>query len=172
MSRKPAIIVAVVLAVIGVLTVWLSLRTQGYRMLRFTTLVPVLIAFALVLRGTAPIVDALQSARPVELRLAATTLGEVPTVAVYDVPRSLEYGLGFYRNHKIASYERNEIPDGEHVVVAAEGSKTELEFRLKGRQITPHRRLLATEARLLSGVGDEWAAVQPAVTSLFSALPC
>jgi len=134
---RPAMIAAVALAVIGVLSIWLSLRTQGYRMLRFTTLVPLLIAFALVLKGTAPIVDALQSARPVQLRLAATTLGEVPTVAVYDVSRSTEYGLGFYRNHKIASYERNEIPDVEHVVVAAAGAKTELEYRLKGRNVTP-----------------------------------
>lgn len=132
---KPAIIVAITLAVIGILTVWFSLRIQGYRMLRFTTLAPVLIAFALVLRGTAPTIDVLQSARPVALRLAAVTLGEVPAVAVYDVPRSVEYGLGFYRNHKIPSYERNEIPDPEHVVVAAEGSKTELEFRLKGRRV-------------------------------------
>ncbi len=133
---QPALIVSVVLAIIGILTVWFALRTQGYRMLRFVTLVPVLIAFALLLRGTAPIVDALQSARPVELRLAATTLDEVRTVAVYDVTRNLEYGLGFYRNHKIASYERNEIPNGDHIVVAAEGSKTELEFRLKGRTVT------------------------------------
>jgi 4-amino-4-deoxy-L-arabinose transferase-like glycosyltransferase len=132
---QPALIVAVVLAIIGILTVWFTLRAQGYRMLRFVTLVPVLIAFALLLRGTAPIIDALQSARPVELRLAANTLGEVPTVAVYDVSRDLEYGLGFYRNHKVASYERSEIPDGDHIVVAAEGSKTELEFRLKGRTV-------------------------------------
>jgi 4-amino-4-deoxy-L-arabinose transferase-like glycosyltransferase len=133
----PALIVGATLAVIGVLSVWLSLRTQGYRLLRFVTLVPVLIAFALVLKGTAPIIDALQSARPVELRLAAATLGEVSTVAVYDVSRSVEYGLGFYRNHQIANYGRNEVPDGEHVVVAAAGSKTELEFRLKGRKVTP-----------------------------------
>ncbi len=132
---KPALIVAGALAVIGILSVWFSLRIQGYRMLRFTTLVPVLIAFALVLKGTAPMIDVLQSARPVALRLAATTLGEVPTVAVYDVPRSVEYGLGFYRDHKIASYERNEIPDGEHVVVATEGAKAELEFRLKDRRV-------------------------------------
>jgi 4-amino-4-deoxy-L-arabinose transferase-like glycosyltransferase len=132
----PAIIVAITLAVIGIVTIWLSLRTQGYRVLRFTTLVPLLIAFGLVLRGTAPTIDVLRSARPVNLRLARITLGEIPTVAVYDVPRSLEYGLGFYRNHKIDSYERNEIPEGEHVVVAAEGTKTELEFRLKGRQVT------------------------------------
>ncbi len=133
---KPAIIVAVSAGRHPVLTVLVSLRTQGYRLLRFTTLVPVLIAFALVLRGTAPIIDVLQSARPVQLTLGETTLGEIPTVAVYDVPRSVEYGLGFYRNQKIASYERNEIPDGDHLVVAAAGSKAELEFRLKDRRVT------------------------------------
>lgn len=133
---KPAIIVAVALAVIGVLTMWLSLRAQGYRVLRFTTLVPLLIAFGLVLRGTAPMIDGLQSARPVYLRLAQTTIGGVPTVAVYDVPRSVEYGLGFYRNHKIASYERNEVPDVEHLVVAAAGSGKELQYRLKDRKVT------------------------------------
>jgi len=133
---KPAIVAAVALAIIGVLTIWLGLRSQGYRVLRFTTLVPVLIAFALVLRGTAPMIDVLQSARPIHLRLALTSLGEIPTIAVYDVPRTVEYGLGFYRNHKIASYERNEIPDGEHLVVAAAGTKAELEYRLKGRRVT------------------------------------
>jgi hypothetical protein len=100
--------------------------------------VPLLITFALVLRGTAPIIDVLQSARPVQITLGQTAIGEIPSVAVYDVPRSVEYGLGFYRNQKISSYERNEIPEGDHLVVAAAGSKAELEleFRLKGRRVT------------------------------------
>ncbi len=133
---KPALVVALTLAVIGVLSVFVALRTQGYRLLRFATLVPLLITYALVLRGTAPMIDVLQSARPVQITLSETATGEIPTVAVYDVPRSVEYGLGFYRNHKIASYERNEIPEGEHLVVAAAGSQAELEFRLKGRRVT------------------------------------
>ncbi len=88
---RNAIIVAVALALTAVLALWLSLHNQGYRVLRFVTLVPVVIAFSLLLRGTAPIIDVLQSARPVQSAIAA--LGEVPTVAVYDVPRSVEYGL-------------------------------------------------------------------------------
>jgi 4-amino-4-deoxy-L-arabinose transferase-like glycosyltransferase len=133
---RAALIVAAALAAIGVLSVMASLRTQGYRMLRFTTLVPLLIAYALVLRGTAPMIDVLQSARPVQLTLSQTAIGEIATVAVYDVPRAVEYGLGFYRDQKIFSYERNEIPDGDHLVVAAAGSKAELEYRLKGRRVT------------------------------------
>src|SRR5271165_3239498 len=134
---KPAIIVAITLAIVGIAMLWLTLRAQGYRMLRFATLVPLLIAFALVLRGTAPLINVLQSARPVQSTLSMTELGHVPDIAVYDVPRSVEYGLGFYRNHKIASFERNEIPQGDHIVVAAEGAKTELEYRLKDRKVTP-----------------------------------
>ena len=132
----PVIIVAITLVVIGLAMLWLTLRTRGYRMLRFSTLVPLLIAYALVLRGTAPMIDVLQSARPVQSTLALTELGQVADIAVYDVPRSVEYGLGFYRNHRIASYGRDEIPAGDHLVVAAAGAKTELEFRLKGRRVT------------------------------------
>ena len=133
---KPAIIVAITLAVIGLAMLWLTLSTRGYRMLRFSTLLPLLIAYGLVLRGTAPMINVLESARPIQSTLSYTELGRVADVAVYDAPRSVEYGLGFYRNHKIASYERNEIPSGDHLVVAARGSETELEFRLKGRGVT------------------------------------
>jgi 4-amino-4-deoxy-L-arabinose transferase-like glycosyltransferase len=134
---KSGMIVAAALAIITVLTLLVSLRAQGYRLLRFTTLVPLLIAMFLVLKGTiAPTIDQLKSARPVQIALGETAIGEIPTVAVYDVPRSVEYGLEFYRNQKIASYERNEIPEGDHLVVAAAGSKAELEFRLKGRRVT------------------------------------
>ena len=133
---EPAIIAAVALGIITVLALLASQLSQGYRMLRFTTLIPLLITFALVLRGTAPIIDVLQSARPVQLALGETAIGEIPSVAVYDVPRSVEYGLEFYRNQKISSYERNEIPEGDHLVVAAAGSKAELEYRLKGRRVT------------------------------------
>ena len=131
----PAIIVAITLAVIGLATLWLTLSTRGYRMLRFSTLVPLLIAYGLGLRGTAPMINVLQSARPVQSTLSYTELGRVADVAVYDVPRGIEFGLGFYRNHRIDSYERNEIPAGDHLVVAAAESQTELEFRLKGRRV-------------------------------------
>ena len=52
------------------------------------------------------------------------------------MPRSVEYGLGFYRNQFIPSYERNEIPDVDHLVVAASGSQKELEYRLPRRSVT------------------------------------
>jgi len=132
---KSVLIVAAALAIVTILMFWFTLQNQGYRILRFTTLVPVVIAFALTLRGTAPIINILHSARPVEASLQQTELGRIPTIAAYDVPTSVEYGLAFYRNHRVASYENNEIPPGDHIVVAASGAQKELEYRLPGRRV-------------------------------------
>ena len=131
---QSVIAVGAILGLTAILALWLSLHNQGYRVLRFTTLVPVVIAFALVLRGTAPIINVLQSARPVAMSIQR--IGDIPAVAVYDVPRAVEYGLGFYRNQFIGNYERNEIPDGDHLVVAASGAQKELQYRLPGRGVT------------------------------------
>jgi 4-amino-4-deoxy-L-arabinose transferase-like glycosyltransferase len=132
---RNVIIVAVSLAVVTILMFVLTLQSQGYRVLRFTTLVPVVIAFSLILRGTAPLISYLQSERPVEAALSQTEIGRLPDIAVYDVPPGVEYGLAFYRNHPVANYERNEIPAGDHIVVAAEGSQKELQYRLGGRRV-------------------------------------
>ncbi len=133
---RNVIIVAIALAVTAIVSLWLSLRFQGYRVLRFITLVPVVIAFALLLRGTAPIVNLLQSARPVEEAIHQLVLGQIPTLAVYDVPPGVRYGLGFYFNRPIVSYEQNEVPPFDHLVVAASGVQKELEYRLAGRSVT------------------------------------
>ncbi len=130
------IIVAVALAITAILSLGLSLRFQGYRVLRFITLVPIVIAFALLLRGTAPIINFLQSARPVEEAIHQSVLGQIPTIAVYDVPPGVKYGLGFYLNQPILSYEQNEIPPFDHLVVSASGAHKELEYRLAGRSVT------------------------------------
>lgn len=132
---RNVIIVAASLAVVTILMYFLALQNQGYRVLRFTSLVPVVIAFALLLRGTAPLISYLQSERPVAASLSQTEIGRIPEIAVYDVPPGVEYGLAFYRNHAVANYERNEIPAGDHIVVAAEGSQKELEYRLPGRRV-------------------------------------
>ncbi len=128
--------VAVTLALTCLFSLWLTLQNQGYRLLRFITLVPVVIAFALVLRGTLPIVDYQQSARWVVHAINQTAIGQIPIVAVYDVPRGVEYGLEFYRDRPVFSYERKEIPPGDHLVVAPAGAQTELQYLLPGRSVT------------------------------------
>ena len=42
----------------------------------------------------------------------------------------------FYSNQPVASYEQNEIPAFDHLVVAAAGTQKELEYRLPGRSVT------------------------------------
>ena len=132
---KTVMIVAAALAVVTTLMYWLTLENQGYRVLRFTTLVPVVIAFALLLRGTAPIINVLESARPVQASLQLTEIGRTPTIAAYDIPASTEYGLAFYRNHRVASYVNHEIPAGDHIVIAASGTQKELQYLLAGRRV-------------------------------------
>ncbi len=129
------IVVAAALAIVTILMLWFTLQNQGYRILRFATLVPVVIAFALTLRGTLPAIDYLQSERPVEAALEQTAIGRIPEIAAYDVPASIEFGLAFYRNHRVASYANHEIPAGEHIVVAAAGTERELQYLLPGRKV-------------------------------------
>src|SRR5262249_24158298 len=40
--------------------------------------------------------------------------------------RTLEYGLGFYRNQPISRYERGEIPREEHVLIEKQNQDKEL----------------------------------------------
>ncbi len=132
---RTVIIVAAALAIVTILMLWVALQSQGYRVLRFATLIPVVIAFTLALRGTAPTINLLQSERPVETTLEQTELGRIPDIAAYDVPASVEYGLAFYRDHRVASYANKEIPAGDHIVMAAEGTQRELEYLLPGRKV-------------------------------------
>ncbi len=133
---KNVLVVSGLLAICALAFFTAILISRGYRVLRFATVVPVVIAFALVLRGTTPVIDALESARTVQAALQFTALGQLPDIAVYDVPRGIQYGLGFYRNHYVADYGWNEIPDATHIVVAKTGSAQWLRGRLGQRRIT------------------------------------
>lgn len=116
------IVITVSLATLGALFVAGLTLWRGERLLRFATLIPLLACVAYVLRIAAPVVDATQSAR-----LVAGQLTAVETrIAVFKVSRTLEYGLGFYRNQFVSRYEREEIPDSDHFLLAAKGREAEL----------------------------------------------
>ena len=99
---------AVVLAVGIVVT----LRGQfGLRVLRFVSLVPVVLAVAAVLR-LALRSGCRRSPRALCLRKStAWTTGLLP-LAILRLPRETEYGLQFYRNQSIPRYELGQIPEG------------------------------------------------------------
>ena len=124
MPRK-VIIVAVALCVTAVLALWLSLHNYGYRILRFTTLVAgghrILAAAAWQRRRSS-----MSCSRRARYKSAHQpfALGEIPIGrGLRRASLAWNTGWRFYRNHPIPSYERNEIPAGDHLVVAAAGSQ-------------------------------------------------
>lgn len=130
----PALIALTFTAVLA-LGIALSLRAPaGLRMLRFVTLIPVVLAVAAVLRLYAPALDNTLSARPLAIDLGR--LGSKPLpLAVFHVRREAEFGLAFYRNQIIDRYETGQIPPGEHLAVAPTGSHEDLVKQLPGRRV-------------------------------------
>jgi hypothetical protein len=57
-------------------------------------------------------------------------------VAVFEASREAEFGLAFYLNRPISRYERNEIPAGEHMVVAPTGSQSRVAGSVGGRRVS------------------------------------
>ena len=112
-----------------------SLRTQGLRWLRFVTLAPVLLALAFLLRVGASTLDSSLSARPIAAAIARLEAHPAP-LAVFRVRREVEYGLSFYRDQKIESYDRGEVPAVDHLVVAKAGSLAEVQKAVGGRRVS------------------------------------
>jgi 4-amino-4-deoxy-L-arabinose transferase-like glycosyltransferase len=135
-------LVAGIFSLLVAIGVFVSLRSRfGLRLLHFSTLVPVVVAVAAIVRLGGDALDQQNSARPVAVTLAQreAILGDprpLP-VAVFDVPRQTEYGLNFYRNQPSSSYDRGEIPAGVHLLVAREGAQSDLVRFIGSRVVTP-----------------------------------
>jgi 4-amino-4-deoxy-L-arabinose transferase-like glycosyltransferase len=131
----PALI-ALTLATALAIGIVLTLRMPaGLRMLRFVTLIPVVLAVAAVLRLYAPALDNALSARPLAIELGK--LGSKPMpLAVFHVHRDTEFGLAFYRNQIINRYEddNGQVPQAEHIVIVPTGSQQELIKQAAGRR--------------------------------------
>jgi 4-amino-4-deoxy-L-arabinose transferase-like glycosyltransferase len=110
-------------------------RPGGLRMLRFVTLIPVVITVAAVLKLGSAAIDQTLSARPLALEIARIQMHPLP-LAVYHVPRELEYGLSFYRNQLILNYDWGKTPQQEHLVVAPENSQVEIAKLVAGRRVS------------------------------------
>ena len=136
-----------------------TLLRRGLPWLRFVTLVPVVLAVAYILRIGAPALDATLSARPVAQELARIETQPVH-VAVLHAKRELEYGLNFYRNQPIASYDRAEIPPGNHLVVARSGSESEIAELVGGR------RVIRLGEYAPQGVEFFWVTTQPSMSHM------
>jgi 4-amino-4-deoxy-L-arabinose transferase-like glycosyltransferase len=105
------------------------------RMLRFVTLVPVVLAVAAVLKMGTAAIDEKLSARPLAIELAGVETHKLP-LAVCGVPREVEYGLAFYRNQTIARYESGDVPSAEHLLVAPTAWMDNVAKQTAGRRVT------------------------------------
>lgn len=133
-GRETAISLAFA-AVLGV-GIAVTLRSQpGLRVLRFVTLVPVVLAVGAILRLGAPALDATLSARPLSQEISRVDNRSLP-LAILQLPRETEYGLHFYRNQEIARYELGRIPDGEHLLATREGWQRNVAKWTTGRRVT------------------------------------
>ncbi|MGH9528966.1 MAG: ArnT family glycosyltransferase [Terriglobales bacterium] len=134
-------VVPVTFAAVCAIAIALMLKVSGLRMLRFATLIPAVVVVGVVLRFGSPSLDVSLSARPLanailDLQPKLGNRFEVMPVAVFEAPRETEYGLGFYLNRTISRYERRQIPEGEHLVVAPEGSQTVVASSVPGRRVS------------------------------------
>jgi 4-amino-4-deoxy-L-arabinose transferase-like glycosyltransferase len=112
--------VPLTIAIVVAVAIFVLLVRSDFQVLRMATLVPAIVALAVALRFGAQAIDETLSARPVANGLANFDPHHLP-VAVFLAPRETEYGLGFYRNQIISNYQLGQIPQGEHLVVAAQG---------------------------------------------------
>jgi 4-amino-4-deoxy-L-arabinose transferase-like glycosyltransferase len=137
--RLPAgqpILVAVAIAFALAAAIALTIVSRlGLRMLRFVTLIPVVLSVAAVLRLGSPALDQTLSVRPLALEIARMQIHPL-TLAVNAVPREIEYGLTFYRNQLTIRYEWGSVPPEEHLLVARENSLSEVSKQVGGRHVS------------------------------------
>jgi 4-amino-4-deoxy-L-arabinose transferase-like glycosyltransferase len=113
------------------------LRRKGLTFLRFATVAPVIFVIGFILKVAAPIIDSYYSARPVAAELRALGTMDKP-IAVFNGKRELRYGLSFYRNQTVFSYDESTIPGMGHVLVARftpQRSRADLDHLLAGRKL-------------------------------------
>src|SRR5579862_1473034 len=110
-------------------------RKNGLRMFRFVTLIPVVLLVGVVLKFGSVAIDATLSARPIAHEIAAMETHRL-LLAVYHVPREMEYGLTFYRNQLTFNYDWGRVPQQEHLLVAPENSQVDVAKLLPGRRVS------------------------------------
>ena len=133
-SRETAI--ALGFAVVLTIGIAVTLRRPlGLRILRFVTLVPVVLAVGTVLRLGSPSLDATLSARPLAQQIDRVDNRSLP-LAILRLSRETEYGLHFYRDQKVVRYEADGVPAGEHLLITPEGWQKDIPKWTPGLRVT------------------------------------
>jgi 4-amino-4-deoxy-L-arabinose transferase-like glycosyltransferase len=111
------------------------LSSAGLRLLRPATMIAVVVSVGAIIRLAAPVIDATQSARPIAERIQAFSREPVP-IALYHINRVQEYGLEFYLNRPAQPYESGNVPAAAHVLVAAQGTQSQVAQLVPGRRVS------------------------------------
>jgi 4-amino-4-deoxy-L-arabinose transferase-like glycosyltransferase len=128
--------VAAVIAVVVALGIGVALLSRaGLRLLSHVTMFAVVISVAAVIRFASPAIDVTQSARPVADVIRAFSHEAVP-VALYHVDRVTQYGLVFYLDRPVQSYDKGDVPAAAHVLIAGEGTQVEVAQLVPGRRVS------------------------------------
>ena len=133
---------AIVVGLAAAMLILVIVARFGISRLRFATLIPVvIILFSLLGDNTfigkaahlhnGHLLDLTYSARPMAHALSQVP-DAPPIVAVYRVRRDMEYGLSFYRNHRVVNYEDG-VPPEAHLLVVRQNAANDLTEKLAGR---------------------------------------
>jgi 4-amino-4-deoxy-L-arabinose transferase-like glycosyltransferase len=148
--KLPVSATSLVIACLAGTVIWLiaalPLLTAGWPVLRFVTLLPLILGVGFLLRALAPAVDATQSSRPIaQLLQQIDQPGPLP-LATFSLGRNTAFGLAFYLDRRVVPYEGLEIspavyelpaaiPAAAHILVTREGMHPALGMLLPGRNM-------------------------------------
>ncbi len=134
-SGRPTVIAVAIALVLSIAIATTLVSRLQLRILRFVTLIPVVLAVAAVLKLGSVAIDQTLSARPLAVDLAGIETHRLP-LAVCGVQRELEYGLAFYRNQTITRYESGSVPSEEHLLVAPPAWRENVAQQTAGRRVS------------------------------------
>ncbi|WP_035352332.1 ArnT family glycosyltransferase [Edaphobacter aggregans] len=114
----------------------LIVRRWGVNQIATATLLPVVATLVFLLGFHGRDLDLNYSARPLaeEMKREAP---DVKIVAAESIKRDMDYGLAFYRNQPLVHYDKDGVPDQEHLLVIRASDTAELERYLTGRVYRP-----------------------------------
>jgi 4-amino-4-deoxy-L-arabinose transferase-like glycosyltransferase len=133
-SGRPLMMALAIALALSIAIAMTLVSRARLRMLRFVTLIPVVLAIAAVLKLGTTAINQTLSARSLAAEIATVETHRLP-LAVYGVPREMEYGLTFYRNQTAVLYESGAVPASEHLLVAPSTWKVNVADKLSGRRV-------------------------------------
>lgn len=140
---------AIVTGVASVVLILVVVGKFGVKRLRIATMIP-LVVLVFFLFGVGPffglpglrqtkrtiqLIDVTYSARPLARQLSQMTPRE--PVAILRVRRDLEFGLSFYRDHRVLDYEKDGVPPEAHLLVVRDIALPTLQTLLATRSYRP-----------------------------------